>query len=293
MHQRSASGFTLIELVITVGTLVLLILGVMTGTSVAMKTRTDSRERDIAREADPRAQERLGGLVGAGASAAQRPARVGLLTAAMAPPPPRGYLSGWVGREAWALRSLIGRGWARWGDVLRILRGLDPTELGVVEPGPYVVEALPAGAPGPGGEDELTEDVAQLFGGRPVSTGTTGIARAAPSANRPSLEHLQPDVRIIYVGGQERVVLGRVTGCDVTIPGDTISRRHARIDRVSPERWTIVDLGSSNGTRVEGRALAPDQPVALGDEQTVQLGTWSCLIVSGRRLVSVARALPV
>lgn len=187
------------------------------------------------------------------------------------------------------MRGLIGRGWARYGDVLRVLRGLDRSELSAVEAGPYLLEPQPMASLEVRGDDDRTEDVAELFGGRPTSMTSAGARGSSPLLG---LATMRPDARIIFLGGQGQAVLGRVTGCDVTVPDDSISRRHARIEGAG-ERWSIVDLGSSNGTKVGGKLLTPNVPVPLGEEQTVQLGSWTCLVVLARRLVAVARAQPV
>jgi pSer/pThr/pTyr-binding forkhead associated (FHA) protein len=42
-------------------------------------------------------------------------------------------------------------------------------------------------------------------------------------------------------------VLGRSRSCDVTLGHDTVSRRHAELT-MDGDRWTILDLGSTNGT---------------------------------------------
>ena len=66
----------------------------------------------------------------------------------------------------------------------------------------------------------------------------------------------------------ERRVLGRSTMCDYAIADPTVSNRHAELVR-SDDGWTIRDLGSMNGTRVNGW-LAYDEQLHAGD--TVTLG---------------------
>lgn len=60
------------------------------------------------------------------------------------------------------------------------------------------------------------------------------------------------------------VVLGRSQTCDITIAGNSaLSRRHARLD---PVGLTLTDLGSANGTFVDGARLSPQvsTPLAIG-----------------------------
>src|SRR5690606_6251234 len=56
-----------------------------------------------------------------------------------------------------------------------------------------------------------------------------------------------------------RLLLGRGSDCDVIIPYDEISRRHAEIVRRHGSVW-LRDLGSVNGTRLDG-ARVGDDPV--------------------------------
>jgi hypothetical protein len=71
----------------------------------------------------------------------------------------------------------------------------------------------------------------------------------------------------IPVTGQ-RVTIGRLSSCTVTIEDSTVSREHAALVRRG-DRWWVVDLGSTNGTSVNG-VHAAEQPVAPGDR--IELG---------------------
>jgi hypothetical protein len=62
----------------------------------------------------------------------------------------------------------------------------------------------------------------------------------------------------------EGAVIGRSPGCDVVIDSPDVSRRHARIFRSSPDRWTIEDLGSSNGIFINGERLV-SRSIMTGD----------------------------
>jgi pSer/pThr/pTyr-binding forkhead associated (FHA) protein len=62
-------------------------------------------------------------------------------------------------------------------------------------------------------------------------------------------------------------IIGRGTDCDVVILNETVSRRHAAIRRHG-DGWMLVDLGSKNGTWVNGVAVDGPGAVAIepGDE---------------------------
>lgn len=58
--------------------------------------------------------------------------------------------------------------------------------------------------------------------------------------------------------------IGRSSGCDLAIADLTVSRTHARLDR-TPDGWLLTDLGSTNGTRVNGWRVRGEVRVRPGD----------------------------
>jgi hypothetical protein len=62
-----------------------------------------------------------------------------------------------------------------------------------------------------------------------------------------------------------RIVVGRAPGCQFILTDLTVSRFHAEIYRAD-EGWMISDLGSMNGTRVNGWRLTGPARVRPGDE---------------------------
>jgi Protein of unknown function (DUF3662)/FHA domain len=68
-----------------------------------------------------------------------------------------------------------------------------------------------------------------------------------------------------------RVVVGRAPQCDIVLAMSEVSRQHALIAR-SGGSTTITDLGSSNGTVVNGRLIG-DDPSHLVPGDEVVLGT--------------------
>ncbi|MBI3725952.1 FHA domain-containing protein, partial [bacterium] len=77
-------------------------------------------------------------------------------------------------------------------------------------------------------------------------------------------------------GGQ--FAIGRHNTCDVVLTGNGISRHHALLIVHKGER-VVHDLGSRNGTYVNGRELRKDS-AAVGDGDTVRLGPSILLRVS-------------
>jgi DNA-binding NtrC family response regulator len=67
------------------------------------------------------------------------------------------------------------------------------------------------------------------------------------------------------------LTMGRGRECSVRIEHPTISRVHGRIER-GGDTITFTDLGSRNGSRVSGRAVAAHEPVELRVGEIVELG---------------------
>jgi pSer/pThr/pTyr-binding forkhead associated (FHA) protein len=70
-------------------------------------------------------------------------------------------------------------------------------------------------------------------------------------------------------------VAGRDAECSLVIDAATVSRRHARIT-VQSGIATIEDLGSTNGTHVDGVRISAPTQVAAGS--TIALGTTVLLV---------------
>jgi site-specific DNA-cytosine methylase len=65
-------------------------------------------------------------------------------------------------------------------------------------------------------------------------------------------------------GTQRRFTIGREGACDMTLADETVSRWHASLQR-GPDGWLLADLGSTNGTRLNGWRVTSPSPVRSGD----------------------------
>ncbi|MEV7806175.1 DUF1707 and FHA domain-containing protein [Microbispora sp. NPDC088329] len=65
--------------------------------------------------------------------------------------------------------------------------------------------------------------------------------------------------------GRARYLVGRGSSCDLVLADLTVSRVHAELRR-ELDSWLLVDLGSMNGTRLNGWRLVGPAPVRAGDE---------------------------
>ncbi len=77
---------------------------------------------------------------------------------------------------------------------------------------------------------------------------------------------LTPDGHVrAYLLEQERVVVGRSSSAELCYADDAgLSRQHLAFE-YGPEGWTVVDLGSKNGTTVNGDRIAHPHPLRSGD----------------------------
>jgi pSer/pThr/pTyr-binding forkhead associated (FHA) protein len=86
---------------------------------------------------------------------------------------------------------------------------------------------------------------------------------------------VSPSARLVWQrsGGQEvefpldgeAIEVGRDEDVAIRLDEPLVSRRHARIERRG-EAWVVVDLGSTNFTRVNGERLRRERELAHGDE---------------------------
>ncbi len=124
-------------------------------------------------------------------------------------------------------------------------------------------------------ETALTEHAAAaglIFEGPPTvvirtsDAVTPGQFRCEPSVEPgplPVWAHLSGGGSVTEISAN-RVIVGRGEEADVVIPHDNVSRKHALIWRADGKAW-IQDLGSSNGTTVDGTRIgAMPMPLAHG-----------------------------
>jgi len=113
----------------------------------------------------------------------------------------------------------------------------------------------------------------------PAAPPTTPAAPAAPAASPPSVPiaaKTGPEgalakflVRSGSLKGQRLLIkvpivnIGRADYNDLVIPDDSVSSQHAKLTRREGV-WILVDLGSTNGTMVDGERITGDTPIAPG-----------------------------
>lgn len=97
---------------------------------------------------------------------------------------------------------------------------------------------------------ERVRDAVQRSGGR--RTGRALLVIAGPPPRR----------TLLPPGG---AVIGRSRECDVVLEDAGVSRRHAELRPRDAGAWSIEDLGSTNGVRVNGKTVANAHELRNGD----------------------------
>ncbi|MEV6658092.1 FHA domain-containing protein [Nocardia fluminea] len=129
--------------------------------------------------------------------------------------------------------------------------------------------------------------VARIFADREFYTRVQ--ARKGPDAERVEFPDFYPERRIILHGnqfliGKRSASQGIVPEIDLGIaPVDIgVSRAHAMIQVDQRGALTITDLGSTNGTSLDGAEapITPQQAVALREGSRIHVGGWTTIAIT-------------
>jgi hypothetical protein len=85
----------------------------------------------------------------------------------------------------------------------------------------------------------------------------------------------QPAPMVFPPGSGTRFTIGRTQDCDLRIADLSVSRLHAQLER-GEDGWLLSDLGSHNGTRVNGWRVREPVPIRPGD--VLQFGSAAFVI---------------
>jgi hypothetical protein len=99
--------------------------------------------------------------------------------------------------------------------------------------------------------------------------GTASVSHSSPAVLQLEVQAGTPPVTGRSYTLYGPLEIGRDTGCDISIPNRFVSTRHARI-LAEDGAWVLEDLGSTNGTLVNGEPL--DRPHRLAPGDRVQVG---------------------
>jgi len=86
---------------------------------------------------------------------------------------------------------------------------------------------------------------------------------------------------VIEIADQRPHVLGRSSTCDIALddPKASISRQHLEIAPLGVG-WMVRDLGSRNGTELNGSKLEPQNPASIKHGDVLRMGAWSFRVVT-------------
>ena len=83
--------------------------------------------------------------------------------------------------------------------------------------------------------------------------------------------HLQLEQGVSFIINKAEFGMGRSVQNDLFIDSGKVSRSHIKLLTCSDESYALRDLGSANGTAIDGRKLAKDEECRLGSSGEIQL----------------------
>ena len=170
-------------------------------------------------------------------------------------------------------RTARDRGWQLQGPVRIELRSSDEISIGTYElrgkikgeeADPDRAQRLPPPSPSAAASVRSGEAERDDFAGQAVERTTVmGAVNSTPSLHL--LNGSDPGRRVELRGP---MLVGRLPECDLQIEDSSVSRRHARITERAGG-WSIEDLDSTNGVRVNGTNV---RQTSLQSGDTIELG---------------------
>lgn len=82
--------------------------------------------------------------------------------------------------------------------------------------------------------------------------------------------------------GEEPLLVGRSFKCEVVLPESTVSNRHAELHR-QEDGWAIKDLGSHNGTYIDGRRISSDRLLPIKPDQSLWFASYRTIFIDAEK----------
>lgn len=118
------------------------------------------------------------------------------------------------------------------------------------------------------------------------------VAEAGRTARRRLVSYLEPPQPLAFVlpsGAQDSFTIGRDAACDLVLLDMTVSRSHAGLRREAGG-WLLSDVGSTNGTRLNGWRVTGPVPLRAGDKIT--FGSMTMVVTEHAQSAGAAFSTP-
>ncbi|MEX0835801.1 MAG: FHA domain-containing protein [Nitriliruptor sp.] len=99
-----------------------------------------------------------------------------------------------------------------------------------------------------------------------VATSSSDSSRRTRKPPREIVVHAPTGTPSVRPLGKQAITLGRASGADIVIDDVYASDEHAQLLPDGEGGWNVRDLGSTNGTFLNGAKLTHPVPVATGDQ---------------------------
>lgn len=117
----------------------------------------------------------------------------------------------------------------------------------------------------------------------PVAFGETQVFDVEKVKGSEKLPSLKDSMILTFAPGVTTFVLGRGEACEIRVAHASVSDRQCQFEKVGPI-WSVKDLGSKNGTFLNGRKLGPEEQsplkfgtkLMMGEAQFLFLGADDC-----------------
>jgi pSer/pThr/pTyr-binding forkhead associated (FHA) protein len=182
------------------------------------------------------------------------------------------YVDGRLSHETFILRMETALGARNHGQLARLFTDLPPRRA-------RLLARVKAALLGWGRRDQDERPATQVIPGMPgyAQEAYAPVEYSAAWAGRPegSPDPPPPSPLVFPPGSGTVFTIGRTQDCDLRISDMSVSRHHAQLTRTD-DGWLLSDMGSHNGTRINGWLVREPVPLRPGD--TVQFGSATFIV---------------
>jgi hypothetical protein len=122
---------------------------------------------------------------------------------------------------------------------------------------------------------------------------TTAVMDTSPAERKKSEAEIVDVFAIAKAPGNpysDRISVGRARNCDVVVRDSSVSKLHAHVRPTADGNFEVIDLGSQNGTAINGRIVAANQSERVFFGDSVPFGSIDLLLVDGQALYHLLRS---